>query len=153
MRPFAKFGKDKSMTASLTKTKIVHGIEVKKMPTRQYVAALNKLSGMVPELLDAAFPGATPSDVLSKLVTLSVEDFRALCVRLITVLPAMVLNVMCSIMDVDFDTAMDTLTPAELMRVWQAFWELNDLTDFFMSVRSSIPQALGTNKANTGSNV
>ena len=145
------FGVDKSIRTARPKVRVVHGIEIKKMPVGRYFEVMEQMGSILTDLLDAAFPGKKPAEVVQLLTALTTDEFRAMAIRLLGILPAKLLAIMCAVMGADDKAVRDTLSPAELMRVWKAFWEMNDLTDFFMSVRSSVLQMLGTMKGNTGS--
>jgi hypothetical protein len=132
---------------------MVCGVEIKKMPVGKYLDAMERIGGILMDLIEDAFPGMKPGDILAQLTVLTSEDFRALAVRLLSVVPGKAIEIMATIMDVDIAVIRDRLSPAELMQVWTAFWKLNDLTDFFMNVRSAVLPMLRTTtkKASIGS--
>lgn len=147
------FGKNRSVITSLPKAKTVCGVKIIKQPVGAYVQIMERMGGIIIELLEAGFPGQKPGEILAGLTKLTIIEFRALIIRLMTVLPEKLLEIMSAILGEDKDV-LSALSPAELMRVWSAFWELNDLSYFFMTAREAILKATPAipRKANTGSN-
>lgn len=145
------FGRDKSTRRALPASKTVHGIEVKKMPVGKYLDASERMGSIVMDLIDEVFPGKTPGEILQSITTISAVELRALFMRLLSIAPQKLLAVMAAILDVDVAVLRDDLSPAELMRVWKAFWGINDLTDFFTNVRSIVLPMMRTGTKNTGS--
>lgn len=144
--------KDKSVATARPKSQTVHGITVKKQSVGAYAEIMQRMGGILLELLNEAFPGKAPSEVIQLLTIITADEFKALVVRLLAVLPDRLLAIIAEILGVDV-TAIKALSPAELMRVWKTFWDLNDLTYFFSSVRSAVLPMLGTkSQENTGSN-
>ena len=133
------------------KPMMVYGIEVKKQPTLAYIEATERISGLLMELLDAAFPGMTPSQVLEFLTKLDTASFKELAGRLMTALPRATLQILREIVGAQDTPAWDSLTPFEHSEVVKAFWELNDLSAFFMNARSVLQQAV-TKPQDTGLN-
>lgn len=146
------FGRDKSVRTSRPVTQVVCGVEIKKMPVGKYLDVMERMGGILMDLLEVAFPGMNPGDILTQLAVINLDEFRALAVRLMSVVPGKVIEIVAAVLDVDVAVIRDRLTPAELMRIWQAFWKLNDLTDFFTNVRSAVLPMLRTKRASTGSN-
>lgn len=145
------FGRDKSTRRALPVSKVVHGIEVKKMPVGKYLDASERMGSIVMDLIEEAFPGKTPGDILQSVTSISSNEMRELLVRLLAVVPQKVLAMMAAILDVDIAVLRDDISPAELMQVWQEFWKLNDLTDFFTNVRNAVMPMLRTVTKSTGS--
>jgi len=144
------FQKDRSIGASRPRHRTVHGIEIRKMPVGRYLDVMQRLGGVLADLLDAAFPGQTPGQIIEGLTALTPSQFREVAIRLLGVLPEQALTIVCAILDADLRLVKDRLTPNELLEVWTAFWQMNDLSAFFQNARKALPAALGAKKAAPG---
>lgn len=128
------------------KTRVVFGIEIRKQPTLAYIEATERMSGALMELLDAAFPGMAPGDIVKHLTDLSSEQLKGIGQRLLSALPRKALQIMREIVGAQDNPVWDDLTPYEHSEVFKAFWELNDLSAFFTNARSAIAQSLQRTK-------
>lgn len=144
------FLKDRSIGVSRPRVKEIHGIKIQKMSVGRYLDVMQGMGGILADLLDAAFPGKTPGQIIQDLTILKPSEFRDIAVRLLAVLPDEALHIVCSILGAEVKFVREQLTPNELMEVWAAFWEMNDLSSFFLSVRKALPAALSTAKPNPG---
>lgn len=131
----------KSASTSLPDAQVVHGIKIIKQPVGQYAKIMERMGGAVLELLEAGFPGQKPGEILTALTKLTTDDFRALVLRLMTSLPDKLLDIISAILGAEKSTV-EALSPAELVRVWKKFWEVNDLTYFFTNAREIALKAL-----------
>lgn len=132
---------------------VLHGIEIKKQPVGRYFEMLDQTGTIVSELLDAAFPGMTPQQVLETMTTITSAQLKELMVRLMGILPRKLVSLLRTIVGADDNPAWEALTPAEMAAVCKAFWGLNDMSDFFANARSAAQHVLQTRKTdNTGSN-
>jgi hypothetical protein len=59
------------------------------------------------------------------------DTVMALISRLMLILPEQVIETLCDIIGMDGKEAINKYTPKELMDIALAFWELNELSDFF----------------------
>lgn len=116
--------------------RIVHGIEIKKLPTLAYVKVMERTGGLFLELLGLVFPGKTPGAVIGYLASVDSQQFKELLAKLFSHAPFKLLQVLREIVGAQENPIWDDLTPAEHMRVVKAFWEMNDLTDFLKSAQS-----------------
>ncbi len=131
----------KTLRLSRPKVKKICGIEIKKAPVGRYLDIIATMSGTVMELMDAAFPGQTPSEIIILLQHINQSELRDILRRVLAVVPAKALEILGAVLDVSPDRLRDELTPAELTLVCKAFWELNDYSDFFANVRELLPTA------------
>ena len=131
----------KGLGVSLPKPRIVHGITVKKAPIGHYLAALETLDDLPRQIIEACFPGQSVSDAFTELTTADSDLVLTALSRLLTVAPKPVIAALCSIVGADADTVINTLSPKEFLDVWEAFWEVNELADFFMKARRVISKA------------
>lgn len=144
--------RNKSVKTSLPDVKAVHGIKIIKQPVGRYAQIMERMGGAVLELLEAAFPGQKPGDILTSLTKITSADFRGLILRVMTAVPDKLIEITSAILGAE-RSEVEALSPAELMRVWKAFWDLNDLTYFFTNAREAALKALPRMKPtpNTGS--
>lgn len=133
------------------KPRTLYGIEVKKQPTLAYIEAMKRMGGLALELVEEAFPSMTPGEVVTYLTTLTTEQFKEISGRLLSVLPEKALAIMREIVGAQDNPAWETLTPYEHSEIIKAFWELNDLSAFFMNARSVMRQMV-QQAPNTGLN-
>ena len=141
---------DKSLGISLPGTRRVHGVEIKKTPTRKYLEAMKKLEEMPMQMLEDLFPGQSVQDVFRSFASADKNSIAPLLAKVLTVAPEYVITVLCEITGLDVGRAMDELTPMELAEVFMAWWRVNDLSDFFEIARVGIKKFLPALQ-NTGS--
>lgn len=129
---------DDTYTLSRPKGRIVHGIYVDKAPIGRYLDLTKRLPNIVMEVLDATFPDMKPDEILALLSSANgnPQVIRDLMTRLISVMPEKLIDVLCDLLKCDKKRVL-ALTPAELMDVVEAFWQMNDYTDFFQHVRKA----------------
>ncbi len=144
------FLKDRSIGVSRPKAREMHGVKIQKMPVGRYLDVMQGMGGILADLLDVAFPGKTPGQIIQDLTIIKPSEFRDIAVRLLAVLPDEALRIISSILGVELKHVREQLTPNELMEVWAAFWEMNDLSSFFLSVRKALPAVLSTAKPKPG---
>ena len=113
---------------SLPKTKIVHGVELKKMPCGKYFNALQTLKDL-PEDFIKELADNGQEFKLSEMFT--VENILKAITRLMIVLPDFTFNFLSIFMDVDREKIENEITPKELLDIIQEFWRLNELESFF----------------------
>ena len=151
---FKKWLKPNSVQLARPKPQVVHGIEIRKQPVGRYFEVLDQTGALVAELLDAAFPGMTPRQILDFLATVNSEQLRGIFIRVAGELPRKLVAMLRSIVGADDNPNWNELTPAEMTLVCKTFWEMNDLSDFFGNARSAVQQLIRqqTKTDNTGSN-
>ena len=121
---------------------VLHGIEIKKQPVGRYFEVMDSAGAIVMDLLEAAFPGQQPRQIIENLTKIDAEQLRALMIRLMGQLPRQLVQILRGIVGADDNPAWDELTPAEMAQVCKRFWEVNDMTDFFANARSAYQQML-----------
>lgn len=124
---------------SLPKTKIIHSVEIRKMPCGKYFEALQTLKNL-PEDFMKEFLKDKEDFKLSELFTL--ENITELIVKLILVVPDFTFNFLSTLTDIDQETMKNELTPNELIDVVQEFWKLNELESFFAKMKSIMSKIL-----------
>lgn len=137
------FKKNTSTSMSLPKSKTVHGIEVKKVPIGIYLTALRELEELPEQIISELFPGKTISDVIADLVTLTADKMVKLLIRALIIAPEYIIGALAVILGVD-KALIAKLTPNEIWDVGEAYWKMNDMTDFFARVSGLIKNKLPT---------
>lgn len=138
------FFKSKAANMSLPKTITIHEIEIKKVPVGQYITAMREMEDLPRVLVEECFPGKSTADVIAMFTTMDQSVLISLIGKLLIVIPEHIVDAACSIIGLDKDIAMNKLTPKELLDVVKAYWELNDMSDFFGSVWGLIKRKLPT---------
>lgn len=138
------FNFDKSARMSIPKGREVHGVKIEKVPVGRYISALKEMEDLPQTILDDCFPGQDLDDILMLLTTGDRSAILAALTRLLTVVPEHVLTACGYILDQSPEFLMNNLTPKELLDVLQAFWKVNDMSDFFKAVWRPIQKRLAT---------
>lgn len=119
--------KRRSTARSLPKDRTVHGIPVKKLAVGQYIASMEEIQDLPQKLLDALLPeGGSISDITRG----TSQDLVGVLLRLLGTAPDLVIDLAVTYIETDRETLL-ALSPSELLDVLEAWWELNDLSDFF----------------------
>lgn len=128
------FLKDKALKISGTRTKIIHGIKVFKLPIKKYIQVLNTFDEIPQIILGKAFPDMEATAIFTQLKTLDKDGLLALVGRLMTVVPDEMLNIISELFDIPREK-LDTMGLNELAEILIGFWEMNDMTAFFVNAR------------------
>lgn len=113
---------------SLPKRKIIHGVEVRKMPCGKYFEALQTLKNLPEDFIKQLSDGKKDFK-LSEMLTL--ENITDLVVKLLLILPDFTVSFLSTLMDIEEDKIRDELTPKELLEIINEFWKMNELESFF----------------------
>jgi len=113
---------------SLPKRKIIHGVEVRKMPCGKYFEALQTLKNLPEDFIKQLTDGKKDFK-LSEMLTL--ENITDLVVKLLLILPDFTVSFLSTLMDIEEDKIRDELTPKELIEIINEFWKMNELESFF----------------------
>lgn len=134
--------KDKSLNISAPRSYMLHGVRIHKLTVAKYVEWL-KVADDLPEIIfGTAFPDCTNfTQLVDNLIKLDRQAILQLIGRLLTTVPSEACSLISSLLDIDESRLLDVdsdnpLSLNELIEVIQAFAELNDYSDFFMSVQS-----------------
>lgn len=120
---------------SLPKTKIVHGVEIKKMPCGKYFEALQTLKDL-PEDFIKQLTEDKADFKLSEMM--SIEGITELVMRLLVILPDFTVRFFAKLMEIDEDKIRNELTPVQLAEIIKEFCKLNDLESFFQMMKSAM---------------
>ncbi|MCI8655025.1 MAG: hypothetical protein HFJ48_04020 [Clostridia bacterium] len=118
---------------SLPKTKIIHSVEIRKMPCGKYFEALQTLKNLPEDFMKELLKDKKDFK-LSEMFTM--ENISELIVKLIIMLPDFTFNFLSILTDIDREKIENELTPKELVDVVKVYWEINELESFFDQMKS-----------------
>ena len=156
----SKKKRDKSYEISVPAEKELYGVRIVKLPIARYLRALNTLESlphiMITELAPA---GEDLGLLLQKIMSGDKQTIEAVFFRLIKTFPTEILKLVSDLLNIPEDRLLDPnnesgLSLKELLEILIAFWEMNDLTDFFQNVRRlRLRLTAQKEKANSGYSV
>lgn len=151
------FKKDKSIHMSVPKSYSLYGVTIRKLPIAKYIAVLREVNDLPSLLLGELFPESSNlNDALERLQNLDRSTTLALIGRLLKVVPEEFCKVLSQLLDIPKERLLDVncenpLSLSELAEIIEAFWKVNDMSDFLMTVQSLSRKAAPTRStANTG---
>lgn len=151
------FKKDKSISMSIPKSYTLHGVTITKLPIAKYIAVLREINDLPSLLLGELFPeGSNLNDSFERLQNLDRSTTLALIGRLLKVVPEEFCKILSQLLDIPEERLLDVncenpLSLSELAEIIEAFWKVNDMSDFLMTVQSLTKKATpARSKANTG---
>lgn len=132
------FKKDKSISMSLPQEYELHGVRIWKLPNGQYLKALQACNNLPELLLKNCFPGMKPDQVVEELKALNEDTLYQILGRLIQFVPEQFFRLLADLTGADYEHLVNKLTPKETLEVIQAFWEMNDMRDFFHQIKAAL---------------
>lgn len=117
---------------SLPKKKIVHGVEVRKMPCGKYFEAMHTLKNL-PEDFFRELIKDKKDFKLSEMI--SIEGITELVMRLLIILPDFTTSILAILLDIEEEKIKNELTPTELIETVTEFWRINELESFFIQMK------------------
>ena len=151
------FKKDKSIHMSIPKSYELYGVTIRKLPIAKYIAVLREVNDLPSLLLGELFPeGSNLNDSLERLQNLDRSTTLALIGRLLKVVPEEFCKILSELLEIPEERLLDPycenpLSLSALAEIIEAFWKVNDMSDFLMTVQSLTKKAAPTrSKANTG---
>ena len=124
---------------SLPKKKIVHGVEICKMPCGKYIEALQTLRNL-PEDFIKELTKDGQEFKLSEMFTM--ENIMTLVTRLLLILPDFTFNFLSILLGIDEDKIRNELTPKEILDIVKEFWTINELESFFDQMKLMLSKAM-----------
>lgn len=118
---------------SLSKTKTIHGVEIKKMPCGKYFEALQTLKDL-PEDFIKELSDNGQDFKLSEMF--AIENIMNLVTKLLIITPNFIFNFLSALLDVDREKLENELTPKELLDIIKEFYKINELQSFFEVMKS-----------------
>lgn len=124
---------------SLSEKKIIHNVEVRKVPCGKYFEALQILKNL-PEDFMKELSKDKEDFKLSEMM--SIEGITELIIRMLVILPDFTFTFLSTLMDIETDKMKNELTPTELLEIIKEFWKINKLESFFVQMKSILSKAL-----------
>lgn len=152
-----KLFKDKSVKMSLPETKELYGVKIVKLPVARYIAALDVIENLPNVLINQVMPEVSGTkELLDKLKASDSELTEYIILKLLKTMPAELCRILSELLDIPAERLLDKncknpLSLNELLEIVTAFWEMNDMTDFFVSVRRLRAVLTARTQENTGS--
>lgn len=150
------FRKDKSISMSIPKSYTLYGVTITKLPIAKYIAVLREINELPALLLDELLPdGGNLIDLLENLQSFNRNTILSLCGRLLKVVPEEFCKILSQLLNIPEERLLDVncenpLSLSELAEIIEAFWKVNDMSDFLMTVQSLSRKAAPTrSKVNT----
>ena len=151
------FKKDKSIHMSIPKSYSLYGVTIRKLPIAKYIAVLREVNDLPSLLLGELFPeGSNLNDSLERLQNFDRNTTLTLVGRLLKVVPEEFCRILSQLLDIPEERLLDMncenpLSLSELAEIIEAFWKVNDMSDFLMTVQSLSKKATpARSKVNTG---
>lgn len=151
------FHKDKSISMSIPKAYTLYGVTITKLPIAKYIAVLREINDLPSLLLGELLPdNGNLIDLLENLQSFDRSTILSLCGRLLKVVPEEFCKILSQLLNIPEERLLDVdcknpLSLSELAEIIEAFWKVNDMSDFLMTVQSMSKKATpARSKANTG---
>ena len=151
------FKKDKSIHMSIPKSYSLYGVTIRKLPIAKYIAVLREVNDLPSLLLGELLPdNGNLIDLLENLQSFNRNTILSLCGRLLKVVPEEFCKILSQLLNIPEERLLDVncknpLSLSELAEIIEAFWKVNDMSDFLMTVQSMSKKATpARSKANTG---
>ena len=131
--------KDRSLKISAPKDRTIYGVRVRKLPIGKYIRLLHAAEELPQLLIGKAFPGQNIGEIMRYLKNLNKDNFVDLITRLLAVVPEELMKLLSELLDIPQERLLEdvpeALSPKELIEIISAFWELNDMSNFFVIAR------------------
>lgn len=143
---------------SVPKSYKLYGVTICKLPIAKYIAVLREVNDLPSLLLGDLLPeGGNLSELLIQLQTFDRTATINLISRLLKVVPEEFCKILSHLLNIPEERLLDVncqnpLSLSELTEIIQAFWKINDMSDFLTTVRSLTKKAtLTRSTTNIGS--
>ncbi|MDE6724623.1 MAG: hypothetical protein K2J79_03370 [Ruminiclostridium sp.] len=151
---FIKKDRNKSLKISAPKEKTLYGVHIRKLPIAKYINFLRAAEELPQLLIGKIFPDSSIGGIIEYLKSLDKDKVFDLLTRLLAVVPEELMGLLSELLDIPKERLTEdtpsSLSLAELLEIISEFWELNDMSGFFVTAR----RLAGKMKAaTTGSNV
>ena len=146
--------KDESIKMSLHETKELHGVKIVKLPVARYIKALNTLENLPNIIINSVLPEfGGLSGLLIQFQSGDTNVIEKIVVRLLMAVPTEFCRLISELLNIPEERLLDVenddpLSLNDLIEIIIAFWEMNDMTDFFGNVQQL--KKLTAPKVNTG---
>lgn len=146
--------RDESIKMSLPETKELHGVKIVKLPVARYIKALNTLENLPNIIINSVLPEfGGLSGLLIQFQSGDTNVIEKIVVRLLMAVPTEFCRLISELLNIPEERLLDVenddpLSLNDLIEIIIAFWEMNDMTDFFGNVQQL--KKLTAPKVNTG---
>ena len=146
--------RDESIKMSLPETKELHGVKIVKLPVARYIKALNTLENLPNIIINSVLPEfGGLSGLLIQFQSGDTNVIEKIVVRLLMAVPTEFCRLISELLNIPEERLLDVenddpLSLNDLIESIIAFWEMNDMTDFFGNVQQL--KKLTAPKVNTG---
>ncbi len=138
---------------SFPKSKVVHGIEVRKLPLGAYLDAIDSIKNIPEILLSKSFPGLTPDQVLAKMKKMDQDMLIEAAGNLLVAVPEQALRFISALIGVEYDRLRDDpeIGLNGIKEIIVEFWKINDMGSFFSDVWRALQGSSLMKQMSTGS--
>lgn len=148
--------KDKSINMTMPKKRVLYGVEIRKLPVAKYIEVLNTAENLPYVLLNNIYPDVKNfTEFCDRLKVMDRNAVLELLGKLLTTVPKEFCKIISELLDIPLERLLDSkcknpLSLSELLEIILAFIEMNDMSDFFVSVRRLKMKLSALIQANTG---
>lgn len=135
------FNRKQSVDMSLPKECEIHGIKIEKVPVGKYVSSMQDIQDLPKTIFERSFPDENMQDVINRAKSDGGSFVLDLISKMMITAPELLIELATRYIDTSKEQLM-ALSPSELLDVLEAWWEFNDLTDFFRRVWKRIKPML-----------
>jgi len=137
---------------SIPKSKIIHGIEIKKLPLGAYLDAIDSIKNLPEILLEKSFPGLTPDQVLNKFKSMDQDMLIQVASNLLVTIPEQALRFIAKLIGTEYEVLRNDskIGLNGIKDIIKEFWKINDMQSFFKDVWKALQGSL-MKQTNTGS--
>ncbi len=136
---FIKKDRNKSLQISAPKEKNLYGVCIRKLPIAKYISFLRAAEELPQILIGKMFPDTGVNGIVEYLKGLDKDKVFDLLTRLLAVVPEELMGLLSELLDIPKERLTEdtpsSLSLAELLEIISAFWELNDMSGFFVTAR------------------
>lgn len=134
-----KHNKDKSLKISAPKEKTLYCVKIRKLPIAKYIKFLQTAEELPQLLVGKMFPNEDIMGIAQYLKELNREKLPEFITKLMAVVPNELMGLLSELLDIPIERLTEDIPEAlslsELMEIVTEFWELNDMSGFFVNAR------------------
>lgn len=124
---------------SLAVKRVIHGVEIRKMPCGKYFEALQTLKDLPNDFIKELSDNEK-NFKLSEMFTM--ENIMNLVTKLLIVFPNFTFKFLSKLTEIDIDVLENKLTPKQVIDIMKEFWKINELESFFEQMKPIIKKSL-----------
>ena len=127
-----------SVRKSIPGVKVVHGVTVRKLPIGAFIDAVESIKELPGTLLRRLYPDYSADEALLMLKNIKADSMLELIAKAAAILPEELVLFCSQLLEVPAERIRDEMTPIELAEIISAFWEVNELSNFIMTLKGVI---------------